>query len=146
MRKSKTIAAVAMSAALAGGVLIGTTLGNPLASGAQPSSTVTTTTVPGRPSGPAAPGEPGDHHGPGRRGFPGMDVAAKTLKLTPEELAKQLKAGKSLADIATAQGVPKQTLIDALVKAGQDALDKEKAALPDQVAKLVDATPPKGSG
>ena len=146
MRKSKTIAAVAMTAALAGGVVLGMTLGNPLASGASPAGTVTTTTVPAKPGqfGPGAPGKPGDHRGPGGRGFPGMDVAAKTLKLTPEELTKQLMAGKSLADIAKAQGVPKQTLIDALVTAGQTALDKEKAALPDQIAKLVDASRPAG--
>ena len=46
------------------------------------------------------------------------------------------------SDIAKDQGVSRQDLIDALVKAGEARLDEEKKALPDQVAKLVDATPP----
>jgi DNA-binding phage protein len=139
MRTQKTIAAVAMTAALAGGALIGTTLGNPLASGAQ-SGGSTTTTAPAGASGKGTtdPGKPGDGRGP-RGGFD-LEVAAKTLGITTEELRTQLEAGKSLADVAKAEGVDKQKLIDALVKAGEARLDEAKATLPDRVAKLVDAT------
>ena len=101
MRTQKTIAAVAMTAALAGGALIGTTLGNPLASGAQ-SGGSTTTTAPAGASGKGTtdPGKPGDGRGP-RGGFD-LEVAAKTLGITTEELRTQLEAGKSLADVAKA--------------------------------------------
>ncbi len=137
MRKQKTIAAVAMTAALAGGALIGTTLGNPLASGAQ-DGTSTSTTAPSTSSekGAGAPGE-----GRGRlRGPFDLEVAAKTLGISTDELRTQLEAGKSLADVAKAEGVDKQKLIDALVKAGEARLDEAKAALPDRVAELVEAT------
>ena len=61
-----------------------------------------------------------------------------------DELKTQLRAGKSLAQIAKDKGVDRQKLIDALVKAAQDELDKLKADLPDRIAKLVDQTPPTG--
>lgn len=142
MQTRKSIAAAAMTAALAGGALIGATLGNPLGAGASGGAgATTTTTAPSGSNGSAAP-KPDGPRGP-RGGFD-LDVAAKTLNLTTDELRTQLQAGKSLADIAKAQGVEKQTLIDALVKAGEARLDEAKAALPDQVAKMVDATPPKG--
>lgn len=137
MRKQKTIAAVAMTAALAGGALIGSTLGNPLASGAQDSTSTTTAPQGSTDQG----GKPGG--GPGfRMGGGGIDleVAAKTLGLTTEELRTQLQDGKSLADVAKAQGVDKQKLIDALVAAGEDRLDEAKAALPDRIAEAVDST------
>ncbi len=142
MRTQKTIAAVAMTVVLAGGALIGTTLGNPLASGAQ-DGTATTTTAP---SGSSPKGTP-DHGAPGegrngRHGGPfDLEVAAKALGITPAELRTQLEAGKSLADVAKAEGVDKQELIDALVKAGEKRLDEAKATLPDRIAKLVEATP-----
>lgn len=135
MRKQKTIAAVALSAALAGGALFGATLGNPLASGAQDNPS-TTTTAPktadqgGRPEG-----------GPGfGRGGVDLEVAATTLGLSTDELRTQLEAGKSLAQVAEAQGVDKQKLIDALVAAGEKQLDEAKAALPDRVAEAVEST------
>lgn len=138
MRKQKTIAAVAMTAALAGGALIGSTLGNPLASGAQ-DNTSTTTTAPKGSSDQG--GKPGG--GPGfRMGGGGIDleVAAKTLGLSTEELRTQLQDGKSLADIAEAQGVDKQDLIDALVAAGEERLDEAKAELPDRIAEAIEST------
>jgi polyhydroxyalkanoate synthesis regulator phasin len=142
MRTQKTIAAAAMTAALAGGALIGSTLGNPLASGAEPGAAATTTTTAAGDSGTSTEqGGPG--RGFGRGGFD-LEVAATTLELTTEELRTQLKAGKTLAEIAEAQGVDKQTLIDALVEAGEARLDEAKAALPDQVAKVVDGTLPAG--
>ena len=135
MRKQKTIAAVAMTAALAGGALVGSTLGNPLASGAQDGTSTTTTTAP---SG-TAKTDAGDRGGRGGRGVD-LEVAAETLGITTDELRTQLEAGKSLADVAKAEGVDKQKLIDALVKAGEERLDEAKAALPERVAEAVDAT------
>lgn len=140
MRKQKTIAAVALSAAIAGGALVGATLGNPLASGAQDGAATTTTAPSGSSQAPdPGPGGEGRHRGP----FD-LEVAAKTLGLSTDELRTQLEAGKSLADIAKAQNVDKQKLIDALVAAGEKRLDEAKAALPERVAELVDKTPPAG--
>lgn len=144
MRKQKTIAAVALTAALAGGAVFGATLGNPLASGAQDNpSTTTTAPTPtdrgGRPDGPGGPGF-------GMGGGIDLEVAAKTLGLSTDELRTQLQSGKSLADVAKAQGVDKQKLIDALVAAGEKRLDEAKAALPDRVAEAVDATHTPGEG
>ncbi|WP_421119233.1 hypothetical protein ACE2AJ_17985 [Aquihabitans daechungensis] len=145
MRKQKTIAAVAMTAALAGGALLGTTLGNPLASGAQDGTSTTTTAPSGSTEqGTADAGKPGRGRGP-RGGFD-LEVAAETLGLTTEELRTQLEAGKSLADVAEAEGVEKQKLIDALVEAGEARLDEAKAALPERVAELVEATPGEHGG
>jgi uncharacterized membrane protein len=48
-----------------------------------------------------------------------FDTAAETLGLTPEELFAELHAGKSLAEIAEAQGVDVQTVYDAM-KVAQD--------------------------
>jgi len=142
MRKQKTIAAVAMTAALAGGALIGSTLGNPLTSGAQDTPSTTTT----------APKGSADHDGrPGPRfrmagGGIELEVAAKTLGLSTDELRTQLRDGKSLAEVAKAQGVDKQKLIDALVAAGEKRLDEAKANLPDRVAEAVDAAHVPGEG
>ncbi len=147
MRKQKTIAAVAMTAALAAGALIGSTLGNPLASGAQDNSSTTTTAPSASSEETTGSGKPGGR-GPGGRFGGGFDleVAATTLGVTTEELRTQLKAGKSLADVAEAEGVDKQTLIDALVTAGEKRLDEAKAALPELVAKVVDASHDWGKG
>jgi hypothetical protein len=142
MRKQKSIAAIAMTAALAGGALLGSTLGNPLASGAQDGAS-TTTTAPSS-SGQAAPDPGAADEGPRHHGPFDLEVAAKTLGLSTDELRTQLEAGKSLADVAKAQDVDKQKLIDALVKAGEERLDEAKAELPDRVAELVEATPGEG--
>ncbi|MFM8858215.1 MAG: hypothetical protein ACKOI2_13655 [Actinomycetota bacterium] len=44
-----------------------------------------------------------------------LALAAKTLGITPEELMTELKAGKSVADVASERDVPVQDVIDALV-------------------------------
>ena len=140
-----------MTAAIAGGAVVGVAVGNPLTSGAEggAASAASTTTAP--PSTDQAPpaGEPGKDGRPDGRGRgPGggfdLDAAAKALGLTTDELKAQLQDGKSLAAIAEAQGVDKQTLIDALVKAAEARLDELKAELPDRIADLVDRTPPAG--
>lgn len=64
-------------------------------------------------------GRRGGRHGGGALG---PDVVAKVLGLTAAELRTQLDAGKTLTQIAAAKGISKATLIDNLVKAGQDTL------------------------
>ena len=64
---------------------------------------------------------PRGQHGGGDKGM-GLGAAAETLGLTSEELRENLTSGDStLADIAHAQGVDSDTLIQALVA---DATDK----------------------
>jgi lambda repressor-like predicted transcriptional regulator len=57
-----------------------------------------------------APG-PGGHHGRGMH----LDTAAEVLGLEVDALQERLQAGETLADIAEAEGVDVDTLIDALV-------------------------------
>lgn len=70
------------------------------------------------------------HHGPGMHG-PGMhglgralDTAAETLGVTTDELRDALRDGQTLAEVAEAQGVEIDALVDALVAAAQERLDE----------------------
>jgi ribosomal protein S20 len=58
----------------------------------------------------------------------GLTAAAEVLKLTPAEVRTQLRDGKSLKDIATAQNVPYDVVSDAIVKAVKADLDAAVAA------------------
>jgi len=51
-----------------------------------------------------------------------FDAAAEALGLTPEELFAELHAGKSLADIAEAQGVDLEAVHDAMKAARVEAM------------------------
>jgi len=70
------------------------------------------------------PGFPGGH----RRGHGGFGiergVIAELLGLEPDELGDLIRDGQSLADVATAQGVDVQTVIDTLVNAAKERLDE----------------------
>jgi hypothetical protein len=46
-----------------------------------------------------------------------LEAAAKVLNITADELSTQLKAGKTLADLATAAGVDIQDVQDAITSA-----------------------------
>jgi hypothetical protein len=58
----------------------------------------------------------------------GLDAAASYLGLTDAQLRDQLGAGKSLADVATAQGKSVDGLVAALVDAAKKKLDAAVAA------------------
>jgi hypothetical protein len=134
MPTTKTLAAAAMTAAIAGGTLIGATIGTPFASGAQDNTEATTQSAE----------DSAGHEGRGHRGGLDLSVAAETLGLSEDDLRTQLEEGKTLADVAEAQGVDRQALIDALVSAAETRLDEMRAELPDRIAELVDATLPAG--
>lgn len=141
MPSRKIIGAAAMTAAIATGGLLGATLGTPGTSGAQDG---TTTTAPADGT-PPAPNEDGPGHG--GKGFGGgadLDAAATALDLTVDELRTRLQDGQSLADVAEAEGIDRQQVVDALVAAGEARLDEARAALPERVAELVDGTLPLG--
>ena len=70
-------------------------------------------------------GGPGHgHHG----GHLDLQAAATYLGLTPAALRTQLVAGKTLAEVATAQGKTAAGLVDALVAAATKRLDSAVAA------------------
>lgn len=92
-----------------------------------------TTTPPAPPRGPG-PGGPGFGRGPGFGG-PGLEfgsAAADYLGLDAEELRERLLDGRSLAEIARAEGRSVEGLEEALV-----------AAFRENVDELVNATPPR---
>src|SRR5690242_15016284 len=97
MEKKKLIGATAFALALAGGGVAGAVLGSPLTSGAQESTT--TTADPG-PDSTAPPGGGFRHGGFGHLEHPKLDAAAKVIGITTEELLTELRAGKTIAQVA----------------------------------------------
>lgn len=75
-------------------------------------------------------GGPGGHGERGGRGgmFGGLSTAATAIGITEDELRTQLEAGKSIAQVAEAEGVSEQAVIDALVKAAEDHFAEEVAS------------------
>ncbi|OWR30945.1 hypothetical protein CDO73_10195 [Saccharibacillus sp. O23] len=74
--------------------------------------------------GKGLPGGPGPGIGPKEE----REAIASLLKLTEDELRTRQEAGQTLAAIATAQGVSKQALIDALVSNHETRLKEELSA------------------
>jgi ribosomal protein S20 len=62
-------------------------------------------------------------HGGGRH----LEAAAKALGVSEGDLRTELRAGRSLAQVAQARGVPRQALVDALVAAASSHLDEQVA-------------------
>ncbi|MEC0182047.1 hypothetical protein P4H61_11145 [Paenibacillus peoriae] len=73
-------------------------------------------------------GNPGDANGPKMAGgnFAENKALLKLLKLSSSQLETQLKAGKSLATIAKAQGVSLNSVVDVLVSDMKAKLSTEK--------------------
>ena len=100
-----------------------------------------------------------DGHGKGafrkglRRGV--IATSAKTIGVTPADLVKALKSGKSIAQVAQAKGVDPQKVIDAIVSGGTTKIDaavkagkidaakaaKIKQRLPKLAEKVVNRVP-----
>jgi hypothetical protein len=84
----------------------------------------------------------------------GLAISAKTINITPQALVTDLKAGNSIAGVATQHGVSPQTVINALVAAADGKVNqavtahkltsiqanKIEAALPGRVTKVVNHT------
>ena len=88
---------------------------------------------------------------------PGLAAAATYLGLTQAQLRDQMQAGKSLADVATAQGKPVSGLTDAILAAITSRINAntpltadQKAAMLSQVKNrldtMVNMTHPSGAG
>lgn len=109
----KTVAVAGMAAALTIGGAVGAALFTPATSGAQTTDTVD------------APCE--RHEGAGPRGVgvrSGItDAVTETLGLGADEIRSRMADGRSLADIAEAEGVDAQALVGAIVAEHQQRLD-----------------------
>lgn len=84
----------------------------------------------GGPGGPGRPGGRGGHFlfrgpgGPGHGGGPGLDAAAQYLGLSEQALHQRLEQGKTLADVAKAQGKSLDGLEQAIVADTKTHLDQ----------------------
>jgi len=101
-------------------------------------------------------GRRGHGVGPGRILEGMVDVAANTIGVQPSDLTSELKNGKSVADVATEHTVDPQTVVQAIVDAGNKKIDeavandkltstqadKLKSHLPDAATKFVNHTRP----
>jgi polyhydroxyalkanoate synthesis regulator phasin len=106
--------------------------------------------------GPPGGGQPGQGGGQGERERPGLQAAATALGVTEDELKAAFKEGKSIADVATAQGKDlddvKQAMLDEAkakqaerVAAGeitQEQADTRYAELESRIDDIVTRTPP----
>ncbi|MET0902177.1 MAG: hypothetical protein ABWZ52_02960, partial [Acidimicrobiales bacterium] len=126
-KNRKLLGAAAFSLALAGGGAAGAILGTPNLSLAQDSGSETTTTEAAPDAAAAKP------HGPGVQ----LSVAAEAIGITEDELRTALEGGQSIAQVAEANGVDVQTVIDAMVAAGTERLETAIDELPDRVAEAV---------
>ena len=130
MHKRTAIGAAAFSVALAGGAAAGALLGTPAVSGAQDESTTTTAsddTEAGRLERPLK-----AHHGER------LAAAAEALGMTQDELVAELRAGRSIAQVAEERDVDLDTVVGALVAEGTEQLEAAIEALPERMAELVE--------
>ena len=121
----KLLGAAAFSLALAGGGVAGALLGTPSLSGAQDGTEDTTTAV---------------DDGAGRFEHRGemLAAAAEALGVSEDDLRAALQDGQSIADVAEAEGVDIQVVIDALVANGTERLEEAIGELPERMADLVE--------
>jgi polyhydroxyalkanoate synthesis regulator phasin len=122
MADRKLLTAAAITGALAAGGVAGALLGAPALSIAQEGGD-TTTTVPADES--ETDGSGGECR-PGRAGFflgANLDAAAEALGISEDDLHDALSDGQSIAEVASAQGVDVQTVIDALVAEATARID-----------------------
>lgn len=123
----KIVGAAAFSLALAGGGVAGALLGTPSLSLAQDDTADDTETWGGR-------GGPFRQHEPGTR----LQTVAEVIGVPVDELRAALADGQSIADVAEANGVDPQAVVDALVAEATARLDGLEAALPERMADLVE--------
>jgi hypothetical protein len=119
----KIVAALFTGSLLAGGTIGAALLGGGVATAQSSSSDSTSSeSAPAPPDGVAlrGPGGPGRHGGP--HGKLDLSVAAGAIGISEADLQTALQSGQSLADVATANSVDPQTVIDALVADAQSKL------------------------
>ena len=134
----KLLGAAAFSLALAGGGAAGAILGTPNLTLAQDSESETTADADRRRRLPR----------PGGHGGVQLAVAAEAIGITEDELRAALEDGQSIAQVAEANDVDVQTVIDAMVAAATERLEAAIAELPDRMAEVVEreGLPDRGPG
>jgi hypothetical protein len=70
----------------------------------------------------------GRRDGWGRHGGFSFDTAANAIGISTDELAQELRSGKSIADVARAKNVNPQKVVDVLVDQFRQRLDREVAS------------------
>ena len=123
----KLLGAAAFSLALAGGGAAGAVLGTPNLSLAQDADS-------GDDAAEAPAEDLGSHHGPGLK----LEAAADAIGITEEELLAALRDGQSIAQVAEANDVEVQTVIDAMVAAATERLEAAIDELPARMAEVVE--------
>jgi hypothetical protein len=147
MKLATTIASAGVAAVIGLG---GVSVAGAVTDGGAAPVTTTSTTAAGAPNRSAAP------HRAGRAKHVrrlvrrrAAALAARTIGISPGQLAGEVKAGKTIGEVATAHGVDPQTVIDALEQAAHARIEKAKDAgriSADRAAKLeqrVDTVVPK---
>ena len=66
----------------------------------------------------------------------GFVLAAKTIGITPKELAQEVKSGKTIAQVATEHGKNPQDVINAIVAAGNQRIQASTKLSADRKATL----------
>jgi hypothetical protein len=122
----KLLGAAAFSLALAGGGMAGAVLGTPSLSLAQDGEDEATTEVEDAPRP--------DH----RRGHELLSTAAEAIGIGEDELRTALEEGQSIAQVAEANGVDVDAVVDAMVAAATERLEDAIEALPDRMAEVVE--------
>lgn len=117
---NRTLRNAAVAAALIGVPLAGATLAPSFASAQDtPTEEAPAPDAETAPGGEEAPRE-GCH---GRHG-PKLDAAAEAIGIERDALAEALRSGETIADVAAANGVDVQTVIDAMVTAANERIDQ----------------------
>lgn len=141
---NRTITSAALGAGVLGGVLLGaSSVGTAGAYGdaseADPGDVVETSVLEQDASGtvqvqdtdtPDGEGELDDSEQQGRRGRRGgcgLEAAAEAIGITEADLRAELDAGQSIAEVAEANGVATQAVVDALVDATEERIEAKLA-------------------
>ena len=134
----KLLGAAAFSLALAGGGAAGAILGTPSITLAQDPETEATDEATAPEAGVFR------HRGPGVQ----LEVAAEAIGITEDELRTALEDGQSIAQVAEANGVDPQAVIDAMVAAATERLESAIDELPERMAEVVEreGLPDRGPG
>ncbi|MEM7139695.1 MAG: hypothetical protein AAF548_01605 [Actinomycetota bacterium] len=134
---NRTLSNLAIAGSVVGGVAVGATLvGTAGAYGDEPSTDTDTETtaeveetvfVPVQDDLPAEPEVEGDaEETDGRRGHRGgcsLEAVAEAIGVDEDALRAELDAGSSIADVAAANGVDVDVVVDAILDAKEDRLD-----------------------
>jgi len=84
--------------------------------------------------------------GPGRKSHgPGLAVAAKAIGISEADLLTELRAGKSIAQVAQAKGVDPAKVITAIVDEAKAKMAKRAATLQERVTEQVNRVGDRGS-